>query len=115
MAEAGNQSAVLWMFATYGFYLLTLFGLRPLLLKQAESLTAREFKEGYPDGRRLHLLHKLLSLPAFLAFIAMPFLANSCWTSPSTSGRRPGWRSAAGASSTGSLSWRRASVPSTGS
>lgn len=86
MAETGNRGAVLGMFAAYGFYLLTLFGLRPLLLKPAETFSAREFQETYPGGKRLHTLHALLSLPALLAFIGMPFLGKVLLEIPSNFG-----------------------------
>ncbi len=65
------------VFAALGTYLLTVFGLRPLVIREAKLLDAEHFKQAYPTRKWLLTLHELLCLPVFLlGLIGGPVLAN---------------------------------------
>lgn len=67
------------VFAALGVYLLLVFGLRPLVIRNARLLDADHFKQAYPTRQWLLILHALLCLPALLVgMIGGPVLA-SVW------------------------------------
>jgi len=64
------------VFVALGVYLLTVFGLRSLVIGNAVFLDKGQFKQAYPTRRWLLILHELLCLPAFFAgLIGGPILA----------------------------------------
>lgn len=73
--EQEEGQAVFSMFAAYGAYLLSVFGLRPLLLRHGVTYTAQKFKATYPRGAWLIGLHEVLSIPAFLgSLVGLPLV-----------------------------------------
>ncbi|MGC9396284.1 MAG: hypothetical protein ACP5J4_15685 [Anaerolineae bacterium] len=64
------------VFAALGVYVLTVFGLRPLVIRNAVLLDKDQFEQAHPTHKWLLRLHEVLSFPAFLAgLIGGPVLA----------------------------------------
>ncbi len=84
MTDAGESDLTGLSIAGAVFvYLLTVFGLRLLLLRKAPALDPQQFREIYPHGKWLIRIHEILSYLAFIgSMLGGPLLATALWDRP---------------------------------
>lgn len=91
-----NYLTGLSVFAALGVYVWTIFGLRPLVVREEGALSAPQFKEAHPFGKWLIGVHNVLSYLAFLGFMLGGPLLASVFLDESLALRAGAWLAVSG-------------------